>query len=88
MKHLPFMVYNFNIINSIYLVFTQENNGRPLPGGRLRIEMLIDLVKYNCVDLSRLVTHVFHGFDHIEEALLLMKDKPKDLIKPVVILEK
>jgi len=56
------------------------------PGGRLRMEMLIDLVKYNRVDLSRLVTHVYHGFDKIEEALLIMKDKPKDLIKPVVIL--
>lgn len=57
------------------------------PGGRLRMEMLIDLVKYNRVDLSKLVTHVYHGFDHIEEALMLMKDKPKDLIKPVVIID-
>ncbi|MBX4259524.1 NAD(P)-dependent alcohol dehydrogenase [Clostridium estertheticum] len=56
------------------------------PGGRLRMEMLIDMVKYNRVDLSKLVTHVYHGFDKIEEALLIMKDKPKDLIKPVVIL--
>jgi len=29
------------------------------------------------------VTHVFKGFDRIEEALMLMKDKPRDLIKPV-----
>ncbi len=58
------------------------------PGGRLRMEMLIDLVKYNRVDLSKLVTHVFNGFENIEKALLLMKDKPKDLIKPVVIVEK
>ena len=56
------------------------------PGGRLRMEMLIDLVKYDRVDLSKLVTHVYHGFDKIEEALLIMKDKPKDLIKPVVII--
>lgn len=56
------------------------------PGGRLRMEMLIDMVKYNRVDLSKLVTHVYHGFDKIEEALLIMKDKPNDLIKPVVIL--
>ena len=56
------------------------------PGGRLRMEMLIDMVKYNRVDLSKLVTHVYHGFDKIEEALLIMKDKPKDLIKPVVII--
>lgn len=57
------------------------------PGGRLRMESLIDLVKYNRVDLSKLVTHVFDGFENIEEALLLMKDKPKDLIKPVVIVK-
>nr|1JQB_A Chain A, NADP-dependent Alcohol Dehydrogenase [Clostridium beijerinckii]1JQB_B Chain B, NADP-dependent Alcohol Dehydrogenase [Clostridium beijerinckii]1JQB_C Chain C, NADP-dependent Alcohol Dehydrogenase [Clostridium beijerinckii]1JQB_D Chain D, NADP-dependent Alcohol Dehydrogenase [Clostridium beijerinckii] len=56
------------------------------PGGRLRAERLRDMVVYNRVDLSKLVTHVYHGFDHIEEALLLMKDKPKDLIKAVVIL--
>ncbi|ADH61768.1 Alcohol dehydrogenase zinc-binding domain protein [Thermoanaerobacter mathranii subsp. mathranii str. A3] len=56
------------------------------PGGRLRMERLIDLVFYKRVDPSKLVTHVFQGFDNIEKALMLMKDKPKDLIKPVVIL--
>lgn len=56
------------------------------PGGRLRMERLIDLVRHNRVDSGKLVTYVYHGFDHIEEALLLMKNKPKDLIKPVVIL--
>lgn len=56
------------------------------PGGRLRMERLINLVFYKRVDPSKLVTHVFQGFDNIEKALMLMKDKPKDLIKPVVIL--
>nr|AAB06720.1 secondary-alcohol dehydrogenase [Thermoanaerobacter pseudethanolicus ATCC 33223] len=56
------------------------------PGGRLRMERLIDLVFYKPVDPSKLVTHVFQGFDNIEKAFMLMKDKPKDLIKPVVIL--
>ena len=32
-----------------------------------------------------MVTHTFKGFENIEKALLLMKDKPADLIKPVVI---
>lgn len=32
-----------------------------------------------------MITHRFKGFEHIEEALFLMKDKPKDLIKSVVI---
>ncbi len=57
------------------------------PGGRLRMEMLIELVKYNRVDLSKLVTHVFNGFENVEKALMLMKDKPKDLIKPVVVMD-
>lgn len=57
------------------------------PGGRYRMENLIDLIKYNRVDPSKLVTHKFHGFDKIEEALELMKEKPKDLIKPVVIID-
>lgn len=64
----------------------KQIKGGLCPGGRLRMEMLIDLVKYNRVDLSKLVTHVYNGFEHIEEALLLMKDKPKDLIKPVVLI--
>lgn len=57
------------------------------PGGRVRMEMLIDLIRYNRVDPGKLVTHVFHGFDNVEKALMLMKDKPKDLIKPVVIID-
>ena len=38
------------------------------------------------INPGKLITHKFHGIEHIEEALLLMKDKPKDLIKPVVII--
>ena len=56
------------------------------PGGRVRMERLIDLVVAKRIDLSKLVTHTFDGFDNIKDALLLMKDKPKDLIKPVVII--
>jgi len=55
-------------------------------GGRLRMERLIELVVYDRIDPSKLVTHVYKGFDHIKDALYLMKDKPKDLIKPVVLL--
>ena len=31
-----------------------------------------------------MATHVFDGWEHIPEALQLMKDKPAELIKPVV----
>lgn len=36
------------------------------------------------LDASKLITHEFHGFDKIGEALQMMKDKPRDLIKPIV----
>ncbi|KZX15257.1 NADP-dependent isopropanol dehydrogenase [Methanobrevibacter cuticularis] len=57
------------------------------PGGRVRMERLADIVTYGRMDPALMATHVFHGFDKIEEALLLMKEKPKDLIKPVVIID-
>lgn len=60
--------------------------GGLMPGGRLRMEKLAALLKTGRLDTSKLITHRFYGFEHMEEALLLMKDKPADLIKPVVIL--
>ncbi len=54
------------------------------PGGRLRMEKLGALVASGKLDLAPLSTHVFEGWEHLEEALFLMKDKPADLIKPVV----
>ncbi|MDO5755479.1 MAG: NAD(P)-dependent alcohol dehydrogenase [Tissierellia bacterium] len=54
-------------------------------GGRLRMEKLGMLVQTGKLDLSKLITHRFNGLEKVEEALMLMKDKPKDLIKPVVI---
>ncbi|WP_042704291.1 NAD(P)-dependent alcohol dehydrogenase [Methanobrevibacter arboriphilus] len=57
------------------------------PGGRVRMERLADIVSYGRMDPGLMATHVFHGFDKIEEALLLMKEKPRDLIKPVVIID-
>ncbi|MBQ5649599.1 MAG: NAD(P)-dependent alcohol dehydrogenase [Clostridia bacterium] len=55
-------------------------------GGRLRMEKLASLITAGRLDPSKLITHKFNGFEHIEEALMLMKDKPRDLIKPVVII--
>ena len=59
-------------------------NGGLCPGGRRRAERLTSMVMADRVDTSRLITHTFHGFEKIEEALQLMKDKPADLIKPIV----
>lgn len=60
--------------------------GGLMPGGRLRMEKLVSLLETGRLDTSKLLTHKFNGFDKIEDALMLMKEKPKDLIKPVVII--
>ncbi len=60
--------------------------GGLMPGGRLRMEKLASLMETGRLDTSKLLTHRFNGFEHLEEALLLMKDKPRDLIKPVVMI--
>ena len=59
--------------------------GGLMPGGRLRMEKLAALLQTGRLDTAPLLTHRFNGFEHMEEALMLMKDKPADLIKPVVI---
>lgn len=61
-------------------------NGGLTPGGRVKMEKMAALVSAGRLDPSHLVTHVFHGMDELEKALLLMKEKPSDLIKPVVLL--
>ena len=53
-------------------------------GGRMRVERMMRMIKYGGIDPAPLVTHRFSGFDKLEEALLLMRDKPSDLIKVVV----
>jgi len=55
------------------------------PGGRVRMEKMIALVQADRIDPERMVTHVLNGFESVEQALLMMRDKPRDMIKPVVI---
>ena len=62
----------------------KQINGGLMPGGRLRMEKLGALVAAGKLDLSPLSTHIFEGWENIEKALFLMKEKPADLIKPVV----
>ena len=65
----------------------KQINGGLMPGGRLRMEKLGSLIMAGKLDVKLMATHVFHGWDKIPDALQLMKEKPADLIKPVVILE-
>ncbi|OOB78713.1 MAG: isopropanol dehydrogenase [Epulopiscium sp. Nuni2H_MBin003] len=61
--------------------------GGLMPGGRRRMERLLDIIKAGRVDPSKMITHKFEGLDKVEEALMLMKDKPADLIKPIVLIK-
>lgn len=65
----------------------KDIRGGLTPGGRYRMEQMINLVVNDRVDPSKQVTHVFEGFDKLEEAFYLMKEKPQDLIKPVVLVQ-
>lgn len=57
------------------------------PGGRLRMERLLALIKYGRVDPTKLISHRFKGMDKIPDALELMRHKETPgLIKPIVIL--
>ena len=59
-------------------------SGGLMPGGRLRMEKLGALVASGRLDVSPLATHVYEGWDALPGALQIMKEKPADLIKPVV----
>lgn len=60
--------------------------GGLMPGGRLRMEKLVSLLETGRLDTSKLITHRFQGLEGVEPALMLMKDKPADLIKPIVLI--
>ena len=51
------------------------------------MEKLANLIEYGRFDSSKLIPHKFDKFDDIEEAIILMRDKRRDLIKPAVILD-
>ncbi len=65
----------------------KQIRGGLMPGGRLRAERLAAMITAGRIDPGLMLTHRFHGMEQIEQALLLMRDKPADLIKPVVCLD-
>lgn len=54
------------------------------PGGALRMKKMLNLIKYGRISPEKLLNYKFEGFDKIKDAFILMDEKPKDLIKPVV----
>lgn len=65
----------------------KQIRGGLMPGGRLRMEKLASMVMAGRIHPEKLVTHRFVGLENVEPALMLMKDKPRDLIKPLVIVK-
>ena len=50
------------------------------------MEKLASLITTGRLHPEKMVTHEFHGLEGVEQALMLMKEKPRDLIKPIVLL--
>lgn len=59
------------------------------PGGRRRLERLFNLMLAGRLDPTKMITHEFHGFEHIQDAYELMANKTAhpDLIKPIVYMD-
>lgn len=55
------------------------------PGGRYRIEKMLELLKYGRLNPIPIITHVFNGFQHMGKAFDLMIKKEQDVLKPVVV---
>ncbi len=77
-------------LNNLYLagfLGHKTIRGGLCPGGRKRMERLLSMVQTGRVDTSKLITHRFEGLESIEPAFHLMVNKPKDLIKPIVLFD-
>ena len=57
-------------------------------GGRARIERMMKMIRYGRIDPGPLITHRLIGWNKLEEALLMMRDKPQNLIKVAVCVER
>lgn len=55
--------------------------------GRAKLGKLAKLMETGRLDVKPLVTHVYHGWDELPDAVQIMTDKPDDLIKPVVVFD-
>jgi len=53
-------------------------------GGRARIDRILKMIQYKQINPEKLITHHFQGFQKIEDAFYLMKEKPEGLLKIMV----
>lgn len=84
-----FTTYGDLPINNVRYGFGMGNKtirGGECPGGRARMEKLLNLLKYDRVDPTSLITHRFQGLDQVEAAFRLMEAKPPELVKTIVTL--
>ena len=56
-------------------------------GGRARIERMLKMVSYGRVDPGVLITHQYLGLNSVSDALELMRQKPEDLLKVMVVID-
>lgn len=56
-------------------------------GGRVRMERLLDMIKYQRISAKELITHKFYGFENVYKCLELMKEKGDDIIKTMLVPE-
>ena len=54
-------------------------------GGRVRMERLLSMVKHKRFAPEKLITHTFEGFENVEQALELMRDKGNTVIKTMIL---
>jgi NADP-dependent alcohol dehydrogenase len=55
------------------------------PGGRNRMDRMANLVLAGRIHPEKMITHRFTGIEHVEDGVELMRTKPRDLIKPVIL---
>ena len=53
-------------------------------GGRARIERMVRMVQYGRIDPEPLVNHVLDGWEHLEEAIDMMRNKRSGAVKVMV----
>src|SRR5699024_4081127 len=57
-------------------------------GGALRIKKMLAMIENGRIDPTKMITHRFYGLDQVKDAFEMMDAKPRDLIKPVIYVDK